>query len=337
MSDRPYFVSFELAAETVVFVSRGLHSDLRPQGLVLHHQSGLLVNDASATEVVLWSDRSPHSVEVLAPAGVLTVWNVWREGRETFGLIGEAGIATTDLFEGAVMIECSDGHPPAESVDLRVELAFWDAVPSEGESADLDGADLDVAAAIRPDEVLLASSIGSVEAPADGHGPRMPRPGWLRAPRHPVLWQFRQVERLPASGAEPTAAPSADGHRPRSPRPGWLRAPRHPLAWQFDQADVPGRRRRTARRLLGRDRHDPEQHGPEQHGPEQRDPDRLSPDRPGPADAAQDRLESAAASRPGGELLPASVAASPAPTADGPPPRLPRPGWLRAPRHPASR
>lgn len=239
MNDHAASIAFDLDTPTVVFVTRGIHSDLRPQGIVLHHPCGLRVSHApasastagtddraddaqagtaltafgwtEATEIVLWSDRSPHSVELLVPEGTLTIYNVWREGRNTFGLTGEAGISATDLEEGAVMVECSDGYPPAESVDLRVELAFWEAEPhsSEGDNAGpgASGGDSDPLPDGSPRQTAVPGQgsldvetgdlSGSGDAPQPSNaeptepspeGPRrlqLPRPGWLRAPHRP--------------------------------------------------------------------------------------------------------------------------------------------------------
>jgi len=248
-------LAFELDAETTIFVTRDIHSDLRAQGIVLHHPDGLVVDSAEnhadghaytpderadtgaeragrrderaceAEEIVLWSDRSPHCVELLAPAGPLTIYNVWREGRETFGLTGEAGIRATDLAEGTVMIECSDGHPPAQSVDLRLELAFWQTGPQQtGDAGSTDDSsdgwpddpDHESALAdgeqVQPEAGLAKSGFDSGQPDAD-----LPETGLTE-----------QGDAPQRSSAEPAAPPSAEALRLRSPRPGWLRGPRRP-------------------------------------------------------------------------------------------------------------
>lgn len=303
-------VVFDLEAETTIFVTRGMCSDLRPQGIVLHHPDGLVVkrrpdraeqqragwtgrsgtwhesahtrddptcaraekadtrdgrtdapdetadagnegtgtrdgqaNSREAAEIVLWSDRSPHRVEVLAPAGTLTVYNVWREARETFGMTGEAGIRAADLAEGTVMIECSDGHPPAESVDLRVELVFWQSgAPPAGDVArDAHGRlgdDIDIApSGARRHEApdLSAEAFDADFALADEQGQPVAEP--VRPEPDPDIAESGLAQ--PEAGLTADDAPqrssdgapdprSAEAPRLRSPRPGWLRVPRRP-------------------------------------------------------------------------------------------------------------
>jgi len=117
-------VEFSLAFPTQVTVRRELHSDLRDQGLLLRHRQAMTVGDISAKELVLWSTTSPIEVTVFVPVGSLIVWNVWRDNAAMHGLLGNAMIRDFELPDGAVMLECSDGHAPRESTDLRVELRF---------------------------------------------------------------------------------------------------------------------------------------------------------------------------------------------------------------------
>ena len=117
-------VEFSLAFPTQVTVRREIHSDLRDQGLLLRHRRAMTVGDISAKELVLWSTTSPIEVTVFVPVGSLIVWNVWRDNAAMHGLLGNAMIRDFELPDGAVMLECSDGHAPRESTDLRVELRF---------------------------------------------------------------------------------------------------------------------------------------------------------------------------------------------------------------------
>ena len=110
-------VEFSLAFPTQVTVRREIHSDLRDQGLLLRHRQAMTVGDISAKELVLWSTTSPIEVTVF-------VRNVWRDNAAMHGLLGNAMIRDFELPDGAVMLECSDGHAPRESTDLRVELRF---------------------------------------------------------------------------------------------------------------------------------------------------------------------------------------------------------------------
>ena len=117
-------VEFSLTVPTQVTVRREIHSDLRDQGILLRHRRPMAVGDISAKELVLWSTTSPMEVTVFVPAGSLMVWNVWRDNAAMHGLLGNAVIRDFELPDGGVMLECSDGHAPKESTDLRVELRF---------------------------------------------------------------------------------------------------------------------------------------------------------------------------------------------------------------------
>jgi len=117
-------IEFAFAEATEVTVHRGIHSDLRDQGILLRHRRPMTVGDVSARELVLWATTAPIEVSVSVPAGSLMVWNVWRDNGATHGLLGDAEIRSFDLPDGGVMLECSDGYAPSESTDLRVELRF---------------------------------------------------------------------------------------------------------------------------------------------------------------------------------------------------------------------
>lgn len=115
---------FTLDQPTELTLRRGIHSDLRDQGILLRHRRALTVGDTSAKEIVLWSTTAPIEVTVSVPAGSLMVWNVWRDNGAMHGLLGDAEIREIALPDGTVMLECSDGHAPSESTDLRIELRF---------------------------------------------------------------------------------------------------------------------------------------------------------------------------------------------------------------------
>lgn len=117
-------VEFALDQATELTVRRGIHSDIRDQGLLLRHRRAMTVGDVSAKEIVLWSNTAPIGVTLRVPAGSLTMWNVWRDNGAVHGLLGDSEIREIEMPDGSVMLECSDGYAPAESTDLRVELQF---------------------------------------------------------------------------------------------------------------------------------------------------------------------------------------------------------------------
>ncbi len=123
-------LEFDFTVPTEVTVRRGIHSDIRDQGMLLRHRRTMTVGDVSAKELVLWSTTAPNEVTVSVPAGSLVVWNVWRDNGAMHGLLGDAEIRRFELPDGGLMLECSDGYAPRESTDLRVELHF-DPAPTD--------------------------------------------------------------------------------------------------------------------------------------------------------------------------------------------------------------
>ena len=71
-------VTVDLNVDSIVTV-RWIHaSDERPQGLALDADQPLMVGDMTNTRMVLWNHSAPDEVEIVARAGRLTLWNVWR-------------------------------------------------------------------------------------------------------------------------------------------------------------------------------------------------------------------------------------------------------------------
>lgn len=118
-------VTVDLDIDSVVTLRRTAVTTDRPQGLVLDADEPLRINDARATRFVLWTDTAPDEVRIEAPAGRLTVWNVWNEDGSVHAWIGAAGIRRKPMDAGdhdaAARFVASDGHPPLRA-DLEFEL-----------------------------------------------------------------------------------------------------------------------------------------------------------------------------------------------------------------------
>lgn len=105
---------------------------VRPQALRVKSRRGTIgVNGESLTDVVLWSDSAPASLEILAepksPGGSLNVrvWNAWRDEEGTMqAWIGNAGIVVEEAGPGTVMLRCSDGfdEPTFDDLIAKVEV-----------------------------------------------------------------------------------------------------------------------------------------------------------------------------------------------------------------------
>jgi len=116
-------ITLDLAHTTTVSVTRRLTSPHRTQGVVLDSSDRLLVGGVSSTRLVLWSDTAPEYVEVEALPGRLSVWNVWRDEIDQ-AWIGWSGIRLIPVDEAGLILRCSDGHPPGDTVDIELALGF---------------------------------------------------------------------------------------------------------------------------------------------------------------------------------------------------------------------
>lgn len=116
-------ITLDLAQTTKVTVSRRLTSPHRTQGVVLDSSDRLLVGEVASKRLVLWSDTAPELVDVEASAGRLSVWNVWRDEIDQ-AWVGWSGIRLGPAEEAGIILRCSDGHPPGNTVDIELALGF---------------------------------------------------------------------------------------------------------------------------------------------------------------------------------------------------------------------
>jgi len=116
-------ITLDLAHTTNVTVSRLLTSPHRIQGVVLDSSHRLLVGGVASKRFVLWSDTAPELVEVEASAGRLSVWNVWHDEIDQ-AWVGWSGIRLSAPDDAHIILRCSDGHPPGDTVDIELALGF---------------------------------------------------------------------------------------------------------------------------------------------------------------------------------------------------------------------
>lgn len=116
-------VTVDLDVDSIVRIRRlDADPDTR-QGLVVDADAPLRVNGVDESRFVLWADVAPDEVEVHAPAGRLTFWNVWETDGAVHAWIGEAGIMLDELDDGTTRLQASDGHGE-RTVDLEVEITI---------------------------------------------------------------------------------------------------------------------------------------------------------------------------------------------------------------------
>ncbi len=116
-------ITVKLAANTTITVTRRSATSSRPQGIVFDSSGRLRVGTTTSKRIVLWADTAPKTVEVEAPSGRLSIWNVWRDDIEQAWL-GWAGIRLTHTNQGDLLLDCSDGHEPGTATDIEVALSF---------------------------------------------------------------------------------------------------------------------------------------------------------------------------------------------------------------------
>lgn len=116
-------VTVELAATTTITITRRCATNARLQGIVLDSPGRLRIGATTAKRIVLWADTAPEVVEVEAPGGRLSIWNVWRDEIEQ-AWVGWAGIRLTHDDDGDLLLSCSDGHEPGTTTDIEVALNF---------------------------------------------------------------------------------------------------------------------------------------------------------------------------------------------------------------------
>lgn len=98
----------------------------RHQALKLVANDGtLLVNDAEAPAVTLWSHTAPRDTMVTVVGDEVTVdiWNAWTYGGVEHSWIGNAGMVLTGSDRGYT-IRCSDGVGPVDFDDFVVAIDF---------------------------------------------------------------------------------------------------------------------------------------------------------------------------------------------------------------------
>jgi hypothetical protein len=112
------------------FLVRRIGSAAYPiQGLRIKAVKGSVeINGESHSEVVLWADTSPVSVEiaVTSKSGCdLKAWNVWKIEDAVQAWVGNSGILVSKL--GAVItLECSDGTGEINFTDLIMQIEEFD-------------------------------------------------------------------------------------------------------------------------------------------------------------------------------------------------------------------
>lgn len=82
------------------------------QGIRIKAKKGEIeVNGQLHSEIILWADTSPDSVEITvrSKSGCqLKIWNVWRMDEIVQAWVGNSGVATSESG-GEMLLECSDG------------------------------------------------------------------------------------------------------------------------------------------------------------------------------------------------------------------------------------
>jgi hypothetical protein len=112
-------------AETRFTVHRVSSASSPVQGLCIKAtKGGITVNGQSHSQIILWADTSPDTVEIVISSkrgGVLKAWNVWRSGDLTQAWIGNAGMHVSSNG-GKTILECSDGVQDVDFTNLVIEL-----------------------------------------------------------------------------------------------------------------------------------------------------------------------------------------------------------------------
>ncbi|MEM9201149.1 MAG: hypothetical protein AAGC53_05800 [Actinomycetota bacterium] len=120
-------LTLELDIDSRVTITRTHANADRVQGLAIDADHSFTIGDHDASRMVLWSDAAPEQVEVIVPAGRLTIWNVWREAGAVQAWIGAAGIRRIELDNPAcdfgVRLLAFDGHK-GSTPDLEVDICI---------------------------------------------------------------------------------------------------------------------------------------------------------------------------------------------------------------------
>ncbi|MAJ89082.1 MAG: hypothetical protein CL416_05750, partial [Acidimicrobiaceae bacterium] len=90
-------------------------------GLALDADQPLVVGDVTKTRMVLWAHSAPDKVEIAAPAGRLTLWNVWEADGAAHAWVGAAGILLDEAAGDTTRLRTSDGFGE-RTIDLEVEI-----------------------------------------------------------------------------------------------------------------------------------------------------------------------------------------------------------------------
>lgn len=118
-------VTLDLDIDSVVVIHRRHAGDERSQGLAIDTDRPFTIADRETSTAVLWSDTAPDTVELIASAGRLTLWNVWRHEGAVHAWIGDAGIRRVDVDDHdsdfALRLLATDGFGSA-SPTLEVEV-----------------------------------------------------------------------------------------------------------------------------------------------------------------------------------------------------------------------
>ena len=104
----------------------------RRQGIVIEADDDLNVAGITASRVVLWADRAPHTVEIELDAPCeIRCWNVWDDDGLVQAWLGGACIDVDEaddtgdpmLLDSAVVLFCHDGHATDDDPDLVVRIS----------------------------------------------------------------------------------------------------------------------------------------------------------------------------------------------------------------------
>jgi len=109
-------------ASTVRFTWLDAHRS-RVQGLCVAADDDLVCGEVISTRFSFWNDNAPPEFEIQAPAGPLTIWNVWADEGSVHAWVGAAGIRreSIDDSDHRWRLIASDGHD-SFSEDLTVEV-----------------------------------------------------------------------------------------------------------------------------------------------------------------------------------------------------------------------